>query len=261
MSKDFEILDRNAVVEGKSVSAWTAEWWKWVGERSIDENPLDDPTGKYATVGNDDEVFFVAGPRVVTIDPNSEPPVIEDGIVERKFHIPSDTPVLVPIMNVLSFDPIQEPGEEEYDPVSFYMERFEGLYARIDGKEIEGIKDNYQVASPDFQLGPAEEGTVLYDLIMADEKYAGKPADAYAVGADGYWLMLDNLSNGKHTLEFGGFFDSDENGHLNEGDIYMAVKDKINVVGPKDKIDVVGPEEHNGGFDAEIPLAAEMLIA
>jgi hypothetical protein len=254
--KMYKILNPDQDVEGKSISEWTAEWWKWVGERSADQSPLDDPTGKYASLGNDGEVFFVAGPRVVTIDQGSDPPVVDDSIVTRKFNVPFDTPLLVPVINVLSFDPTKDPGEgkKDYDPLSYYMDRFEGLYATIDGEKIEGIKDNYQVASPDFQLGPADEGTVLYDdLIMADKTYAGDPTVTYDVKADGYYLMVGELSRGKHTLEFGGFFDSEKDGDFDsEQDVYMAVKDIITVAGPSD---------YTCPSDAETLPEAEMLIA
>ncbi|MGZ9273074.1 MAG: hypothetical protein ACXW6T_28465, partial [Candidatus Binatia bacterium] len=74
----------------------------------------------------------------------------------------------------------------------------------------------------------------------------------YHAATDGYWLMLDDLSLGEHTLEFGGFFDSNNDGVFNPGDIQMAAKDIITVV---------EPDEYTSPFDAETPLAAEMLIA
>lgn len=235
----------NPIVEGKYFSEWTEEWWKWVGERSIKENPLNDTTGEYACLGNDGEVFFVAGPRVVIIDPASEPPVVDDGIVHRAFDVPFDKPVLVPIMNAVSFNP-------EIDPLSYYMERFEGLYATIDGKNIGGI-EKYNVGSSDFELGPAEPRTVLYDLIKNDWA-AGNPKLTYHAATDGYWLMLDRLSPGEHTLEFGGFFDYNNDGVFNtlDGDIQMAAKNTITVV---------EPDDYTCPLDAETPLAAEMLIA
>jgi hypothetical protein len=243
--KMYEILNPDQDVEGKSVSEWTAEWWKWVGERSADQSPLDDTTGEFACLGNDGEVFFVAGPRVVTIDPGSDPPDVDDGIVQRTFEVPYDTPILVPIMNVMSFN-------TKKDPLEFYTERFEDLYATIDGKEIKDIQ-NYKVLSGYFELGPAEEGTVLYDLITNDS-VAKNPNRTYDARSDGYWLMVDDLSKGKHTLEFGGFFDWNNDGVFNtlDGDVQMAAKDIITVV---------KPEEYTCPFDAETLPEAEMLIA
>ncbi len=52
----------DATVDCKTISEWSADWWKWVFSISTDANPFCDTTGARATNGQPGgSVFFVAG--------------------------------------------------------------------------------------------------------------------------------------------------------------------------------------------------------
>jgi hypothetical protein len=46
---------------GASYDEWSERWWKWVLSIPAASNPLLDPTGQFATVGQSGPVWFLAG--------------------------------------------------------------------------------------------------------------------------------------------------------------------------------------------------------
>ena len=60
--KSFDLIARDALVEGKTFDDWAAEWSKWAMYAPSENNPVyDDPAGAFANYNNDRPVFFVAG--------------------------------------------------------------------------------------------------------------------------------------------------------------------------------------------------------
>lgn len=239
--KSFEVVDPGSVVEGYTVAQWTEEWWKWAVSSPAENNPVfADQTGQYAHVNNDNEfVFFIAGAA----------PVADGEVTERNFFVPSEKLVLFPILNVLSYNTNkQNIGDLPYDPLEQYIEYFKGLYATIDGKEIPNIEEDYLVTQAPFEMGPAEPGSQLEQLLLDEGDEGRDPTKVYEdSGSTGYWLMLDDLSNGRHTLEFGGYVDFNLNEVFDEGDLRLAVKINMNVV-PE-----VAAEHSNKQFHPDAP--------
>ena len=61
----------------------------------------------------------------------------------------------------------------------------------LDGTKLEDLKD-YRVQSP------------LFDVTLPDNNiFQGKPGPTKAV-SDGYWVLLQPLSPGKHELKYSG---------------------------------------------------------
>src|SRR5438309_4511770 len=57
-----QVLPNDALVDGKTIGEWSAEWWKWVLPISTNNNPMLDTTGAFAGVAQPSgSVFFVAG--------------------------------------------------------------------------------------------------------------------------------------------------------------------------------------------------------
>ena len=56
------VLPNDAVIDGKTIGEWSAEWWKWVLPISSNNNPMLDTTGAFAAVSQPaGSVFLVAG--------------------------------------------------------------------------------------------------------------------------------------------------------------------------------------------------------
>src|SRR5260221_12412669 len=45
------VLSTDSVVDGRTVSEWTAEWWKWAYAQPTNQRPLLDANGPLATNG------------------------------------------------------------------------------------------------------------------------------------------------------------------------------------------------------------------
>ena len=56
------VLPSDAVVDNKTISEWTAEWWKWVYPQPLNQQPLLDSDGSRAANGQPGgSIFFLAG--------------------------------------------------------------------------------------------------------------------------------------------------------------------------------------------------------
>jgi hypothetical protein len=201
----FKVYAPHATVLGQSIAEWTAEWWTWGfqaparlveqpnGSVTIEGNPLTDSTGDFAGVDNDRPVFFVAGTF--------------GGSVERKFEVPGDKPLLIPLVNYIvnKFENEQN-GDVELQKAQIEKDlapirgTITDLFAEIDGIPIQNLGLHYE-ETDFFQMGPARVGTL--------NQVAGAPIgdDLYPSKSIGNWLMVEHLAPGEHTLHFGGTID------------------------------------------------------
>lgn len=176
----------HSTVQGASLGEWTAEWWRWATSAPAAVNPLQDPTGAHAGVGQDGPVFFLAGQRGT-------------GVVERTITAPSGSKFFFPVLNTtyITFpeDP-PTPVAELRQLVGGLVDQYSGLYATVDGRSID--------VRPHRQVDPYENG---FELEVPADNIFGRPAGTYGpVVTDGYWLMLKPLPVGQHTITFGGTF-------------------------------------------------------
>lgn len=169
-------------VGGKTVAQWSAEWWKWAIRFKKDRNPVMDATGEFADVGQPDAVWFLAGNF--------------GGVSKRKCTIPASRPVLVPVFNYYASAPFKELDEEGRAKFTKAMaaeakeviDRGEGLSLELNGTKFEGLEKRRYV-SPLFE-------TVGPDKDAVDPSVAGKQMGV----SDGYWVLLQPLPEGKHTV-------------------------------------------------------------
>jgi len=217
----FSVINPDAVVRGETVSQWTENYSKWWHYNPFENNPVtDDPTGAYACLNNDDKVFYLPG---------------SGGTDTRTYDVPFGKPVLLPILNITYFREA-EGSAGDFGPVDEVLDWvvnsiMKGMYARIDGQDIANI-EGYRVTERDFTM-TATPGSFIEATRGDPDPEARGP---YASGTDGYWLVLDTLSEGEHTLESGGYFDWNETGELDDSDQVVAVTATINVVKNKDYV-------------------------
>jgi hypothetical protein len=189
------VLQPNSVVAGKSIADWTAAWWTWVLQSPAAQNPLTDSTGQFANANNDGPVFFVAGSNGF-----SSP-------VNRTFVVPANRPLLLPMINFFDTEPsILDLGAALADRqfaanivVGNWVSSVNtaSLFASIDGAAVSNPSQYLQVSGL-FSAGPTLAGSFAESLIIS----AGDVLDPTKSG--GYWLMIDGLTLGSHTLHFGG---------------------------------------------------------
>jgi hypothetical protein len=185
-SGTYTIDDPNAIVDGKTIAQWTQDWWTWALQSPAHQNALDDKTGMYANVGNEQGdhpgVFFIAGTT--------------GGDATRTFTVPQGDALLVPLINY--FDSA-DPKNLENQLVNNFRASVTDLSATIDGNPIANPRQ-YLETSDFFSMGTVRPHTVATELfgngVIGLELTPTK--------ATGYYLMIEGLSPGQHTLEFGG---------------------------------------------------------
>ena len=189
------VLPNDAIVEGKTIGEWSAECWKWIYSISTNENPLLDCDGQGRWANNrqpDPTVFFIAPVNGIT-----PPPCI------RTFTVPENKYILLPVLalsidNIDTFPPYTL--EQMHDVLNSVLDEAANLelHASIDGVPVPNLPDHRATSPPfsfDFPDGDNTQSVFyqkpiigLYDPVIVD----------------GYWLMLEPLSPGPHTLHTGG---------------------------------------------------------
>ena len=193
------IAGPDAIVSGKTISDWAESWTTWGLQAPNATNPLTDPTGASASVDNSGKLFFIAG----TFNTSADSPT-----VERTFNVPAGKTLMIPIITVFGTEgkdiPPSKPefGTHYRAEVNSELQDWDStssLAATIDGEAIHDLRD-YRVQTDFFSMGKVIPGSLLENLGVP----AGTPTPN--TKAQGYWLMLENLPKGAHTLDFGGSF-------------------------------------------------------
>jgi hypothetical protein len=171
----------NGMLHGQTLHDLTAEWWRWIANAPADTNPILDETGDWAGVDNDGSVFFLAGSF--------------GGEVTRDITVEAGVPILVPILNNLTFQWVG-PGEKgvAQQGQAEWHKSVSDLFLEIDGVAVRNLQADL-VRTPWFG-GAIEEGG-LFDAF-------GLSGDMASANSIGYWSVIDGLSSGNHTLHFGG---------------------------------------------------------
>jgi hypothetical protein len=129
-------------------------------------------------------VFFVAGARA------GNPPIT------RAFSVPGDKFLLFPLINWIAAAGADPPFTSTLDEVHAITSGTitpSNLFATIDGVAVTDLA-THREATPGF-----------FTLTKVGSLPAIGPPGTYSDGAaDGYWLMLNPLDPGRHTLHFGG---------------------------------------------------------
>jgi hypothetical protein len=137
----------SATPYGKTYGEWTALWWQWVCAIPIGDNPLPDPTGEKAGVGQSGPVWFLCGTT-------GNPPT-----AERTVTIPVGKAVLFPIVNCFFAAPVDGTTDDQLRAGSkASIDHVTDLEAVVDGRALQGLA-NYRFASPmyEYTSPPADQ--------------------------------------------------------------------------------------------------------
>jgi len=187
------VLPSDATLEGRTLSEWSVEAWKWVYSIPASRSPSTDCDGQWANEGQPGgSVFFVA-----PLNGKVPPPCV------RSFTVPSGKYLLVPVLPITidNIDTLPPLGIEEfYDVLDSVVADPEDLFASIDGVAIPNLHQ-YRATSPPFSFN-------FHDVDNHFSEFYGHPVvgllDPMVV--DGYWLLLEPLTPGPHVLRTGGRF-------------------------------------------------------
>ena len=202
-----EILPAGSNVEGRSIQSWTAEWWNWTNSMPASRSPIGDATGEFANENQASAVFFVAGNT--------------GGSSVRSFSVPANTPILFPLINVAytrSPEPLDADGNPVWatgnDPTEVAPASEDFVQSVIYDLIDEAVDLPALTFSLDGQTasdlgvdltGHREQSGPYTAIISSDDTWSGEPMGSWSGSvSDGYWVMLDGLPEGDHTVNFGG---------------------------------------------------------
>jgi len=149
----YTILSPGAVVLGKPIADWTADWWTWGAQApNGPTNPRFDPTGAFANYNNNGPVFFVGG-----------------GTFTRNFTVPAGKPLLLPIINYFDIEPnppVTDPLSDRIAAANTAVATWltvvdtDSLFAPIDGTAVTNPADYLEVTGI-FSMGPVQPNSYL----------------------------------------------------------------------------------------------------
>ena len=180
MAQSYKVVAPGDKVEGKTLSDFAAEWWKWAQSVPEELSPVDDETGRNCAVGQSGAVWFLAGGY-------------GSSRKARTCEVPAGRYIFFPVINGASW---RSPKgtlscDEAKRRAAVKNEDAIELYVEIDGSSLTDVKRFRARTDKCFNVYervPSELGAY----------------DAYPSATDGYWIMLEPLSEGRHVIKFGG---------------------------------------------------------
>jgi hypothetical protein len=172
--------------------ALAAQWWQWAVSIPAGQNPELDRDGRYCMVGQRGSIWFLAGR-------------FGGGIATRSCSVPQGTSLFFPIADAINFNvpnvcgqgPINLTVKEMRAQSKATIDGVDRLTLVIDGKNQKNLARRIQ--SPVFPVALPESN--LFDAECSH--FGGVPARVYSPAVDdGYYVLLEPLSPGHHTLSF-----------------------------------------------------------
>jgi hypothetical protein len=186
---------------GASYARWGAAWWQWVFSlhANVPPNPLLTTGAVDCSFGQMGQVWFLTGATV-------------PGPTSRSCKVPTGTWLFFPVLNAwVDNTGFQGSGPTHYTTeelkafAAFYSEAGE-LHANIDGDPVQNLPEYRAAYAPFSYTVPATDNMLEHfggDVPGPDWPYV-PPTFIFPAASDGYWLMLNPLSPGTHTINFGG---------------------------------------------------------
>jgi hypothetical protein len=178
-----DILPPGSVVGGKTIGEWTQDWWRWAFSSPVPFDPLSDTTGANQNRNQPNgPVFFVSGGS------GFGPPST------RRFSVPAGKYLLVPLVNWIYARTLGEDPADIKLFINEVVDNIDSLNFSLDGVPV-----------PESELFLHREEGGFFDMTIVPGNVFGEPPGFYTDNyAEGYWVMLEPLSHGPHTLTFGG---------------------------------------------------------
>jgi hypothetical protein len=171
------LLTNNVFAGHPPTSVLAAKWWQWALSAPESSNPVTDTTGEFAAVGQKGQIWFLAGNR-------------DGGTTVRTITVPEGTALFFPIVNTFLVD--EGTIEEERARNTATIDTAAGLTLEVDGTPIPVTESD-------------REQSTLFAIKLPEGNIYGAPAATYAPAVDeGYYVLLEPLSPGTHTIHFSG---------------------------------------------------------
>jgi hypothetical protein len=192
--QDVEVIAPGKTLFKKSYNELASEWSNWLQKEPPETSPALDTTGEFCDRNQSGKIWFLAGTF---------------GDVEDRFcEVPAGKGVFFPIFAFVSWAPefLNEAPcpsglTEELDLIrcdvndDIPLAPFADLTLVIDGK---AVPDLYAYRSQ------SQAGGFTLEIGPLFEAFGVPPGPRFPAVADGYWILLDKLPPGLHTVSFSG---------------------------------------------------------
>ncbi|HEV8700613.1 MAG TPA: tetratricopeptide repeat protein [Candidatus Polarisedimenticolia bacterium] len=176
-----KIVPPGGTIDGKTIAEFAAEWWKWSQSVPEDQDPVDDETGRHCAVGQRGPIWFLAGGY-------------DSSKKQRACEVPSGKYIFFPVINKLAWPRDRDRHfscDDAKRKAAIADERTVELFVVIDGSALDDVKRFRASSDKCFN--------------MQEWIAPGRGThDAYPSATDGYWIMLEPMSEGQHSIAFGG---------------------------------------------------------
>jgi hypothetical protein len=194
---------------GKSIGAFTDNWWNWAFENPSATSPLlGDYSGGEQCDGfqqpNKTGVWFLGGEFALDGD-------VENGfkgVATRECTVPANTPILFPVFNPncgkapTVLDP--ETGTLTGDPKPYTECAKNNLDTGLAGSDTFATIDGTDLT--DLPITRAASGLYTWK-VPTDDNPQDLPKGSYRSATEGLWVYLpDGLEPGNYTIHFGGSY-------------------------------------------------------
>ena len=184
----------NSMPHGVSYARWGATWWQWAFSlhANIPPNPLLTVGAVDCSYGQSGKVWFLAG-------------ALSSGSTSRSCQVPTGTWLFLPVLNAWADNVAVSPPvtiQTLQQQAASFAEASE-LHASIDGVPVQNLFAYRAAYAPFAYTVPAQDNMLQY--FGADVPGNDWPTTfVFPAASDGYWLMLEPLPPGSHTINFGG---------------------------------------------------------
>lgn len=190
----YTVVPQNGLVAGKTYAEWSAEWFKWIMKIPAGQNPFFDMTGASCAIDQQGPVFFLVGL-----------PGIQDASVTRTCSIPAGKHLFFPVINYINDFPCPDPSFAPYPGQTLEEFLRAGAVAILGAPskilvDVDGVAfadgELFRFTSKMFDFTGDPSLTANFDPCVTGSVQQG--------ASDGWWIMLEPLPPGAHTVHFAG---------------------------------------------------------
>jgi len=197
-SSTLKYFTQNDKPYGLTYGQWTVKWWQWIWSIPDSKSPLRDNTGKNADINQPEkDVWFLVGTwateEMLTIP-------------TRKITIPSGRSILFPIINC-------EANSIEYPD----LKTDEDIVNHVVNDENTIVLKEVYINNIRIPIQRIRSDPILFPLKIPQRNNKEEYLETKA-SADGYWLFLKPLPEGRYNINFKG---ACEMGRLKTGANYI----------------------------------------
>jgi hypothetical protein len=182
---DARVFPPTARPFGKSYSEWSAEWWQWVFSIPAAAHPLLDGSGEHCVMAQRGPAWFLAGGTPIA------------GADTHHCTVAEGTALFFPVLTVARDNIGVAPPRPEAELRRLASADLDGVTAvrvEVDGEPI-GNLELFRVTSPVFSITLPQE-----NVLQATGQTAAVPGTVFPVVAEGWYVMLQPLPAGAHTI-------------------------------------------------------------